>query len=163
MASNRRVQMESTVEEVVDAAIADVWALICDVTRVGDWSHECVGARWLGGAVAPQPGARFRGRNRAGIFRWGRICEVVSAEPHVLVWRTVPTALFPDSSEWRMELDEVGGRTRIRQQFHVVKAPKVLAVVYAMMIPAHRDRTEALRADLRRLGAAAEAAKVSRA
>ena len=25
----------------------------------------------------PTPGARFRGRNHTGIFRWGRVCEIV--------------------------------------------------------------------------------------
>ena len=98
------------------------------------------------------PGARFRGRNRAGLFRWGRVCEVVSADPYELVWVTVPTALFPDSTEWRIVLDKVDGGTRIEQRFHAVRVPKVLSVVYALAIPAHRDRTAALVEDLERLG-----------
>jgi hypothetical protein len=125
------------------------------VTRVGEWSHECVGAHWLGSCTSPVPGARFRGRNRAGLFRWGRVCEVVSADPYELVWITVPTAVFPDSSEWRISLARVDGGTRISQQFRVVRAPKVLSVLYALMIPAHRDRTAALADDLKRLGTVA--------
>ena len=46
-----------------------MWAVVRNVIRVGEWSHECVGADWLAGADAPVPGARFRGRNRAGVFR----------------------------------------------------------------------------------------------
>lgn len=152
----RRVQMENRVEVTVDAGIDEVWEVVRDVTRVGEWSHECTGARWLGEADAPVPGARFRGRNRSGALRWGRICEVVSAEPHELVWTTVPTALYRDSSEWRITLSEVaGGGTRISQQFRVVRAPKVLAVAFAFLIPGHRDRTAALTGDLQRLGAVA--------
>ena len=41
----------------------------------------------------PAPGSGA-GTSRACI-RWGRLCEVVSAEPHELVWRTVPTRLYP--------------------------------------------------------------------
>jgi Polyketide cyclase / dehydrase and lipid transport len=148
----RRVQMESSVAVTVDADIDAVWQVVRDVTRVGEWSHECVGAEWLGGSTSAIPGARFRGRNRAGVFRWGRVCEVVSAEPHELVWRTVPTAFYPDSSEWRIVLEPVGTGTRISQSFRVLRATKALSVLYALLIPNHRDRTAALIEDLNRLG-----------
>jgi hemerythrin-like domain-containing protein len=151
----RRVQLQNRVAVTVEADVDEVWDVVRDVTRVGEWSHECVGAHWLADANAPVPGARFRGRNRAGVFRWGRVCEIVSAEPYELVWVTVPSALYPDSSEWRITLAKVDEGTRISQQFHVLRAPKVLAVLYAFVIPAHRDRTAALVEDLRRLGTVA--------
>jgi hemerythrin-like domain-containing protein len=151
----RRVQLENRVAVTVEADIDAVWEVVRDVTRVGQWSHECVEAAWLNGADAATPGARFRGRNRAGMFRWGRVCEIVSADPYELVWITVPTALTPDSSEWRIALSEVDAGTRITQQFRVLRAPRALAVLYALMIPAHRDRTAALVEDLTRLGAVA--------
>lgn len=151
----RRVQLENHVAVTVEADIDEVWDVVRDVTRVGEWSHECVGAGWLAGADAPVPGARFRGRNRAGVFRWGRVCEIVSADPYELVWITVPTAFYPDSSEWRITLDKVDEGTRISQRFKVLRAPKVLGVLYAFFIPAHRDRTAALIDDLTRLGTVA--------
>jgi hypothetical protein len=148
----RRVQMENGLAVTVDADIDDVWDVVCDVNRVGEWSHECVGAAWLSDATSATPGARFRGRNRAGVFRWGRVCEITSAEPYELTWRTVPTTLYPDSSEWRIALDKVDAATTISQHFRVLRAPKVLSVLYALLIPAHRDRTTALIEDLERLG-----------
>jgi hypothetical protein len=65
--------------------------------------------------------------------------------------------LYPDSTEWTIRLhdDEDTGGTRIEQAFRVVKAPRILDVIYATAIPNHRDRDEALAADLRRLGALA--------
>lgn len=151
----RRVQLENRVAVTVDADIDEVWEVVRDVTRVGEWSHECVGAAWLGDSTAAIPGARFRGRNRAGVFRWGRVCEIASAVPYELVWRTVPSALYPDSSEWRIALSKVNGGTTISQDFRVLRAPKALSVLYALVIPAHRDRTAALVEDLRRLGGVA--------
>jgi hypothetical protein len=148
----RRVQKHGTCTVESEANIDDVWVVVRDVTRVGEWSHECVSCEWLGQAKTAVPGARFRGRNRAGLFRWGRVCEVVSAEPYELVWRTVPSALYPDSTEWRIRLRPCNGGTEITQTFQVVRAPKVLDVVYAIAIPNHRDRTSALIDDLRRLG-----------
>jgi hypothetical protein len=151
----RRVQKQGRAEIIVPAARVAIWDIVSDVTRVGEWSHECVGAEWLGDATAAVPGARFRGRNRSGVFRWGRVCEILRAEPWQLTWRTIPTRLYPDSSEWTIRLHEVEGGTRIEQTFRVVKAPRLLDVLYATAVPNHRDRTRALTDDLRRLGAVA--------
>ncbi len=151
----RRVQKSGCVMVEVAAHIDAVWEVVRDVTRVGEWSHECVGAAWIGDSTGPVPGARFRGRNRAGAIRWGRVCEIVAADPYRFVWRTVPTALYPDSSEWTISLDKMDGGTAIEQSFRVTRAPKVLDGIYATLVPGHRDRTAALVADLERLGEAA--------
>lgn len=103
-----QVQKSSCVEVEVDATAQQVWDVISDVTRVGEWSHECHSARWLGNAHPCQAPAS-RGRNRAGPARWSRISEIVTVDPpREMVWRTVPSPLFPDSTEWRM----LASRTR---------------------------------------------------
>jgi hypothetical protein len=152
-----RVQHEGATAVVVDVAIDRVWDVVRDPTRVGEWSHECVDGEWVGEPAQPRPGARFRGRNKQGLIRWGRLCEVCAAEPHELVWRTIPTRLYPDSTEWALRLEQVDGGTRIEQRFQVVKGSK-LEPVYALVVPAHRDRTEALTHDLERIGAVAAGA-----
>jgi hypothetical protein len=144
--------MSGHCQVTVDADRDEVWNVVRDVTRVGEWSHECIGVAWLGGATEAISGARFRGRNKQGIFRWGRVCEIVTAEPHELVWRTVPTAFYPDSTEWRIRLHRAGNSTDIEQSFTVIRGPKLLALVYGVFLPGHRDRTAALIDDLRRLG-----------
>ena len=152
----RRVQKSSSVTVVVDSPVEEVWRVIADVRRTGEWSHECCSVRWLGGADAAAPGARFRGRNRQGWVRWTRVCELVAVdEPSELVWRTVPTWLYPDSTEWRIRLAPDDGGTRITQSFQVVRAPRLLDPVYALLIPGHQDRDRRLAEDLARIGAAA--------
>ncbi len=153
-----RVARAGEVSVVVPAPIEAVWRVLADVTRIGEWSHECRGAEWLDGATAAVPGARFRGTNRAGRFTWSRVQEVVvAAEPHRFVWRGVPSRRYPDVTEWRIELSAVEGGTRITQSFEVVRAPAVLGRLYALAVPSHRGRATALGDDLRRLGEVAAA------
>ena len=33
-----------------------VWTLLTDITRAGEWSHETQGGEWLDGATAAAPG-----------------------------------------------------------------------------------------------------------
>ena len=157
----RRVQLENRVSVTVAAGVDEVWDVLCDVTRVGEWSHECVDAEWLDGAREAVPGARFRGRNRAGRVRWGRVCEIVAVERYELVWITVATALYRDSVEWRITLTEVEGGTSISQEFRALRAPKALVVLFAYVVPGHRERSAALVEDLRRLGAVAAGTRTS--
>jgi hemerythrin-like domain-containing protein len=151
----RRVGKHGHVDVVVDTDRDAIWALLCDVTRVGEWSHECIEAGWLGNATSAVPGARFRGKNRAGMLRWGRVSEIVESSPWTLAWRTVPSLLYPDSTEWRVRLEDTRGGTRIEQTFQVLHIPRLLDMVYARLIPAHRDRATAITEDLRRLATVA--------
>jgi hypothetical protein len=57
-----------------------VWNLVSDVTRTGDWSPENTGSRWRGGATGPAVGARFQGTNRNGIFYWRTTAVVLAAD-----------------------------------------------------------------------------------
>jgi hypothetical protein len=63
----------------------DAWALVADVTRIGEFSPECVGARWIGPDRRAHVGARFEGTNRArtatGELIWVRPCTIVVADP----------------------------------------------------------------------------------
>jgi hypothetical protein len=151
-----RVQKSSCITVVVDASVGEVWRVVSDVRRTGEWSHECRSVELLGGADSAAPGVRFRGRNRARWLRWARTCEVVAAEePVELAWRTVPSWFFPDSTEWRIRLAPEGRRTAITQSFTVLRAPRLLDPVYAWLVPTHQDRDARLADDLARIGAVA--------
>jgi uncharacterized protein YndB with AHSA1/START domain len=71
---------EVTVTREIAAPPERVWAMVADVTRMGEWSPETEDATWLGGATGPQPGAKFRGTNRNGKRRWNTVATVVDAD-----------------------------------------------------------------------------------
>ena len=143
---------------VIRAPAAEIWKVVSDVTRVGEWSGECQGCDWIGGAGAPVAGAQFRGRNRRGGVRWTRLNEVVSAEaPHRLVWRTVPRFPYLDSVEWQLSLEEEALGTLVTESFRIVRLSKAMEKMLDVFMPAHRDRTADLASDLDRLRLLVEA------
>lgn len=65
---------------VINRSPDEVYALISDVTRMGDWSPICKGCWWDEGA-GPTVGAMFTGRNELPDRQWETRSEVVAAEP----------------------------------------------------------------------------------
>src|SRR5438093_7390554 len=65
----------------VDAPPSIVYSLVCDVTRMGDWSPETYACEWVDGGTGPAVGARFKARNRRGMLRWRNRPVVIAAEP----------------------------------------------------------------------------------
>jgi len=70
-----------SVTREIEAPAELVWAMVSDVTRMGEWSPESEGGTWLRGATGPKPGTRFRGVNRNGAKKWKTAGTVVDAEP----------------------------------------------------------------------------------
>ena len=58
-----------------------VYDLVSDLPRMGEWSPENTGGRWIRGATGPVAGAKFRGSNRKGFLRWSTTCTVTEAKP----------------------------------------------------------------------------------
>ncbi|HYH30370.1 MAG TPA: SRPBCC family protein [Pseudonocardia sp.] len=151
-----RLARQGRLEVRVEAPPTAVWEVLADVTRTGEWSHECRAVEWIGAPGRPVPGARFRGRNRYGRLRWSRVNEVQLVDaPRSFGWRTVPSPLYPDSTEWRIHLEPDGAGTRIVQEFRVVRLNPLLDRLFWLTMTGHRDRRAALAADLQRLGALA--------
>ena len=139
-------------EIVIDAPAEAIWAVVSDVTRVGEWSAECRGCAWAGHPAAAVPGARFRGANRRSWLRWTRLNEIIAAEePGRLIWRTIPSGPYPDSVQWQIDLVPEDGRTRVRESFAVLVMPRLMEWLLWVAVPAHRDRTCDLEHDLGRL------------
>ncbi|WP_199580339.1 SRPBCC family protein [Blastococcus sp. TBT05-19] len=143
-----------SVELVVPAGPDAVYAVVADVTRIGERSPECHTATWLPGAPAGTVGAVFRGSNRAGrAARWSRRCEVVAAEPgRVFAFRTLPERLDltrRDSTTWRYDLEPVPGGTRVRHSYVITQLPlRPMRAVYGLLLPQHRDMRPQMRLNL---------------
>jgi uncharacterized protein YndB with AHSA1/START domain len=151
------VRRSCSASVVIAASTDEVWDVVADVTRVGEWSGECRGCSWVEGWEAAAPGARFRGRNRRGGFRWTRLNEFVAVDkPRRLVWRTVARPPYLDSVEWQVTLTEEPEGTRVSQSFEVLKIPKAMEWAVGLAVPAHRDRSTDLAEDLERLKAVIE-------
>ena len=110
------------VEEVIAAPPELVWDLVADVTRVGEWSPECIQVAWLAEPGRPQPGARFTGHNRLpNGFEYEVTCVVTEADrPRAFAWAVLDDSgdLACPSSSWRYRIDPLpGGGSLIRQRF----------------------------------------------
>jgi len=70
-----------SVERDIAAPPEKVWALISDITRMGEWSPEARNGEWIKGATAPAVDARFKGRNARGKRSWSTDCRVTECEP----------------------------------------------------------------------------------
>jgi uncharacterized protein YndB with AHSA1/START domain len=143
---------------VVDAHPDDVWSVVSDPTAVGQWSHETRTCSWVAPATHAEPGALFTGGNVMGRIRWARRNEVLAVDPpRSISWRTIPSRLYPDSTRWTLTVEPAGEGTRLTQDFEILKLHPLVDRLFYLAIPAHRDRSEALRSDLVRIGELAAA------
>lgn len=142
------------------APAEEVWHLIADVTRIGEWSPECHRAAWIDGAEGPAPGARFRGHNRWKMNRWARICEVVEAEPGAsFAFRTVPGfGPSADSTTWRFDIVPTGQGCEVVQSYEITTPPKGwFQPVIRWLMPHHLDMRPHMTRTLEAIKACAEA------
>ena len=93
-----------------------VWNLVADVTRMGEWSPECVRAHWEGDSTGPEVGAHFHGYNRAGSFEWDAPCIVTDCEPGKVFAFAVPRD-GETLNRWRFEFAPNGSGTTLTESF----------------------------------------------
>ena len=68
----------------IAASPEEVWDLVSDVTRIGEFSPETFEAAWTHGATGPAVGARFKGhvkRNGVGPTYWSPCTVTKCVEP----------------------------------------------------------------------------------
>ena len=108
--------MRGEVRAHIEADPLTVYALISDVTRMGEWSPETQRAEWVGGATRPEAGARFKGWNKRGIMRWSTTPRVDVADPG-REFAFTTTLLGRDVTTWRYRFEPSDSGTDVTESF----------------------------------------------
>ncbi|MGB9376922.1 MAG: SRPBCC family protein [Mycobacteriales bacterium] len=151
-------RVEVTAE--IAATPEQVWALIYDPTRMGEWSPECRELAWIGTVEEPEVGARFTGSNRHGWRRWTTHCTIVSYQPgREIGWDVDFAGLRVAHWGYRIEGADGGRTCRLVEEFQDQRGRVTAAMAPAARgvrdVIAHNRGTMA--ETLERIKAAAEA------
>ena len=117
-----------------------VWALVSDVTRIGEFSPETFEARWTRGSTGPAVGATFKGhvkRNGVGPVYWSG-CQVTQCVENEVFEFSVGT----DSTtvnNWGYRLEPEGEGTRVTEYFRL--EPSLPVRLYWLLLGRLRGRT----------------------
>lgn len=163
MAAHDQVEaiQECTIE--IDASPDQVYALVSDVTRTGEWSPECYRCQWLEGWDGPEVGARFRGHNRYRWLKWSRLNQVEVAEPgRESAFRVLTDRMNKDASIWRYQIEERDGRTVLTERTEVLAWPGSLVRFLTFLARRPADMTDNISDSLVAIKRIAEASAESR-
>jgi hypothetical protein len=145
------------VTEQVTATPEVVWALVADVSRMGEWSPETIKASWIDGADRATVGARFKGTNKRSLFRWSTRCQVIDAEPgKVFAFR-----VGKGPTTWSYRMSAMGDGCRITETAHIPDtASRAERLLYRVIGVKDRpgDLRTGMQATLARIKVVAEAA-----
>jgi hypothetical protein len=139
----------------ISATAGLVYAIVADVTRMGERSPECYRCEWLDGATQPAVGARFKGFNRLGLLRWSTTCRVDRADPAKEFAFTVLSGKGREETRWRYVLEDLGETTRLTESYEFLWCP-ALARVAEIPFPRDKQLRRGLARTLDRVKAAAE-------
>ena len=142
----------------IAAAPERVYELVSDLPRMGEWSPENTGGKWIKGATGPAVGARFRGTNRKGIARWSTTCTIVEATPGKAIAWDVTAGPF-GVARWGYAIEPTADGCDVTETWEDHRAPVMRKVTgLALSVGDRAAHNEAnMRTTLERLKAAAEA------
>src|ERR1700694_5411938 len=133
----------------VGAPPETVYDLVSDVTRMGEWSPECVACEWLDGATTPAVGARFRGKNKNRLARWSTKPRVVVADRGKDFAFVVPF-LGRDMAKWTYRFEPVADGTDVVESFEIVTTLPFYIRLFDRLLMGVNDRATDLEANMRR-------------
>lgn len=136
----RRTRLGGSVTVCMSATPDQVWKLVSDVTRIGEYSPETFEAEWLDELSGPEVGARFRGhvhRNGRGPTYWST-CTVSESDPG-RVFAFAVGAGAVDLNTWRYEIEPAGDGARVTESFRLTD--RFLNRVYWSLLGRARGRT----------------------
>jgi uncharacterized protein YndB with AHSA1/START domain len=148
------------ISRVIAAPPELVYATISDVTRMGEWSEECVGGAWHEGVDGPAVGATFDGHNRNGDLTWTTQAKVIEADPGRSFAFECSMMEFHYST-WGYRIEPVEGGCRVTEWNEDLRPESALE--FSKQVSGIDDRTERNRqtmsGTLDRLAAALEASR----
>jgi len=78
---SKRTRHDAVSTEIAASPEA-VYALVSDISRMGEWSPECIRCEWKQGATHATVGAKFKAKNKGGRGpAWFNSPTVTTAEP----------------------------------------------------------------------------------
>lgn len=96
---------ELSATTTINAAPADVWALVTDLPRMAKWSDQVVKTKVLGGEV--KLGTRFVNLNHQGWKHWPTNAKVVRFTPH----SDFAFRITENRTVWSFQLEDAGDGT----------------------------------------------------
>ena len=115
----------------IAAPAQQVWALVSDLPRMGEWSPENAGGKWVKGATGPALGAIFKGTNKNGLRRWSTTVTVVACEPGKVFEFAVTAGPLPVAT-WRYELEDTEAGCRVTESWQDQRKPWFVTVARVM-------------------------------
>ena len=140
---------------VVARPADDLYEMVADVTRMGDWSPVCKACWWNDGG-GPQVGATFTGRNELPERIWETTSEVVAAAPG----KEFAFVVTATGTRWGYTFSPVEGGTEITESWEF---PEQGFTVLAERFPDDAEAQVANRQELARTGMAATLAAIKKA
>jgi uncharacterized protein YndB with AHSA1/START domain len=147
-----------TVERIIAAPADRFYELVSDLPRMGEWSPENTGGKWVKGSTGAHVGARFKGSNRQGWRRWSTDVTVLAAEPGRRFSFDVTAGPFKVAN-WTYELSSVDEGTRVAETWTDHRAAW-MATLSGVLVGV-RDRAEVNRANMELTLAALERCAVT--
>jgi polyketide cyclase/dehydrase/lipid transport protein len=132
----------------IDVAPEAVYDLVADVTRMGEWSPECVGGEWIGGATGPAVGARFQGRNKHGLARWSTKPRVVAADRGREFAFVATDPFGRDMTRWAYRFEAAQTGTDVVESFEMVNDIPLYIRLYERFVMGVKDRKADLEANM---------------
>jgi len=119
MADNTRVSSSTRIA----ASPETVYALVSDLSRMGEWSPEATGGDWVGG-TGPSVGVKFKGTNANGDKKWKTTVKVTDASaPNRFAFANAVGPLVV--AEWIYEITPVADGCEVTESWVDRRGPVI--------------------------------------
>jgi uncharacterized protein YndB with AHSA1/START domain len=100
----RSMSNEVTVTKVINAPASEVFEMVSHLERMGEWSPENTGGKWVKGATGPAVGAKFEGTNANEKTTWKTLAIVTDmSKPTGFGFRVVVGPVKVAKWSWAIE------------------------------------------------------------